>query len=76
MMTDQQKAGMRKFTGIIRLIVSAASLAWLAFLLISAPWERGGQFLLGYLAVGIVPVVLICALLPDGIRQVFGKAGK
>jgi len=76
MMTEPQKHGVGRFAGVIRLIVSVVSLAWIAYLLISAPWSRGGQFLLGYLAVGIVPVVLICALLPDGIRQVLGKAGK
>ena len=76
MMTDQQQRGLRIFSGVVRLVVSAICLVWIGFILISAPWERGGGFLAGSLAIGIVPLGLVCALLPDGIRQVFGRGGK
>lgn len=73
MMTQQQKAGIRKLSGIIRLVVSAIAVAWLAYLLCTAPWSKGGGFLMGYLAFGIIPLVLIFAVFPDGIQQVFGS---
>ena len=73
MMTDSQKAQTRRFAGVVRLVVSAICMVWLGYLLIEAPWSRGGQFLLGFLSVGIIPLILIVALLPDGLRQTFGQ---
>lgn len=76
MMTDRQKRSVRLFSGVIRLVVGVFSVAWLIYLLVNIQWGRGGQFVLGSLVVAVIPLVLSCALLPDGIRQVFGKASK
>lgn len=59
-----------RFSTVVRCAVVAISIVWICYVLASAPWGRGGQFLAGHLAVLVLPVVLVLALGPDAVRGI------